>query len=70
MEIQRTILWIIFAMSLLLLWDSWQRYQGRPSMLGAPPATEQKRAEPAAADAVPVPAAPATMPAQTSTAPP
>ncbi|MCX8004917.1 MAG: membrane protein insertase YidC, partial [Burkholderiaceae bacterium] len=70
MEIQRTILWIIFAMSLLLLWDSWQRYQGRPSMLGAPPATEQKKADPAAADAVPVPAAPAAMPAQPVSAPP
>lgn len=37
MDIQRTILWIIFGMSLLFLYDSWQRHQGRPSMFGAPP---------------------------------
>ena len=38
MDFQRTVLWVIFAMSLLFLWDGWQRYQGRPSLLGGPPA--------------------------------
>jgi len=38
MDFQRTVLWVIFAMSVLFLWDSWQRYQGRPSLLGGPPA--------------------------------
>jgi YidC/Oxa1 family membrane protein insertase len=38
MDFQRTVLWVIFAMSLLFLWDNWQRYQGRPSLLGGPPA--------------------------------
>jgi len=28
MEFQRTIIWIIFGMSLILLWDRWQVYQG------------------------------------------
>jgi len=37
---QRTILWIVFSMSLLFLWDSWQRYNGKPSMF-APSATQQ-----------------------------
>jgi YidC/Oxa1 family membrane protein insertase len=36
-DIQRTILWIIFGMSLLFLWDNWQRYQGRPSMFAPTP---------------------------------
>jgi len=39
MDFQRTVLWVIFAMSLLFLWDNWQRYQGRPTLLGGPPAT-------------------------------
>jgi YidC/Oxa1 family membrane protein insertase len=39
MDFQRTVLWVVFAMSLLFLWDNWQRYHGRPSLLGGPPAT-------------------------------
>jgi YidC/Oxa1 family membrane protein insertase len=27
-QLQRTILWVVFSMSLLFLWDSWQRYNG------------------------------------------
>jgi YidC/Oxa1 family membrane protein insertase len=34
MDIRRSVLWIIFSMSLLLLWDSWLRYTGKPSMFG------------------------------------
>jgi YidC/Oxa1 family membrane protein insertase len=72
MDFQRTVLWVIFAMSLLFLWDNWQRYQGRPSLLGGPPpATQDKRAEgvtgpPAAAPVdptVPQLTAPAAAPA-------
>jgi len=29
MEFQRTIIWVVFGMSLVLLWDRWQVYQGR-----------------------------------------
>ncbi|HEY4542159.1 MAG TPA: membrane protein insertase YidC [Noviherbaspirillum sp.] len=32
MDIQRTILWIVFSLSLLLLWDNWMRYTGNQSM--------------------------------------
>ena len=61
MDFQRTVLWVIFAMSLLFLWDSWQRYQGRPSLLGGPPApaASTNGATAPAATATPVPAAPA-----------
>jgi len=53
MDFQRTVLWVIFAMSLLFLWDNWQRYQGRPSLLGGPPApTASKNGAPAAGDDV------------------
>ncbi|MFN3565326.1 MAG: membrane protein insertase YidC [Burkholderiaceae bacterium] len=64
MDFQRTILWVIFAMSLLFLWDRWQIYQGRPSMLGAAPApTAEKKADAAAS---PAPPADASVPTATA----
>lgn len=47
MDIQRTILWVVFGMSILFLWDSWQKSQGRPPMFGSP--AVEKKADPAAA---------------------
>lgn len=32
MDIKRTVLWVIFSMSLLLLWDNWMRHNGKQSM--------------------------------------
>ena len=67
MDIQRTILWIVFSLSLLLLWDNWMRHTGNQSLF-FPSATEQ--AAPAAGSAAPrdearndVPQASATPPA-------
>ena len=40
MQMQRTILWVVFTMSLLLLWDGWQKHVGNPSMFGANPTAE------------------------------
>ncbi|GGX24250.1 membrane protein insertase YidC [Pigmentiphaga litoralis] len=37
MDMQRTILWMIFSLSLLFLWDGWQKYNGQPSMFGTTP---------------------------------
>lgn len=37
MDMQRTILWMIFSLSLLFLWDGWQKYNGHPSMFGTTP---------------------------------
>ena len=66
MDFQRTVLWVIFAMSLLFLWDGWQRHQGRPSLLGGPPAPTAGKdgsAPPAArAPAAPAGAADASVP--------
>ncbi len=53
MQIQRTILWVIFSMSLLFLWDNWQRYSGRPSMFGPQPAATQGAAPKGANGAAP-----------------
>ncbi|MBV7485144.1 membrane protein insertase YidC [Bordetella sp. BOR01] len=47
MDIRRTILWMIFSFSLLLLWNNWQIHNGNPSLFGGPPAASSN--EPAAA---------------------
>jgi YidC/Oxa1 family membrane protein insertase len=40
MDIRRTVLWMIFSFSLLLLWNNWQVHNGKPSLFGGPtPAT-------------------------------
>ena len=39
MDIKRTVLWVVFSMSLLILWDNWMRANGKPSMF-APSATQ------------------------------
>jgi YidC/Oxa1 family membrane protein insertase len=45
MDIRRTFLWVVFTMSIILLWDKWMLHTGRPSMF-FPSATQQ--AQPAA----------------------
>ena len=30
-DIRRTILWVVFAFSIVLLWDQWQVHNGRPA---------------------------------------
>jgi YidC/Oxa1 family membrane protein insertase len=43
MDIRRTVLWVVFSMSLLFLWDNWMRYNGKPSMFFPTPATQQAK---------------------------
>ena len=33
-DIRRTILWVVFLMSLVLLWDAWGKHSGQPSLFG------------------------------------
>jgi YidC/Oxa1 family membrane protein insertase len=61
---RRTLLWVIFSMSLVLLWDGWNKHNGQPSMFGTPAATQPAGATPASApvlatapSGVPAPAA-------------
>ncbi|MDQ9169432.1 membrane protein insertase YidC [Oxalobacteraceae bacterium R-40] len=68
MHIQRTVLWVVFSLSMLLLWDNWMRYTGKPSMF-LPNTTQQQSAEAGKSSTnnadVPVanaPAAPAAVP--------
>ncbi len=42
MDIRRTILWMIFSLSLLLLWNNWQVHNGKASLFGGSPAATQK----------------------------
>jgi YidC/Oxa1 family membrane protein insertase len=71
MDTQRTILLVVFGMSLIMLWDRWQAYQGRgsilrPAITAPAPATgnAQRGSTPAAAPAVG--AAPGAVPAAPS----
>ncbi|HEX7634201.1 MAG TPA: membrane protein insertase YidC [Noviherbaspirillum sp.] len=44
MDIQRTVLWVVFSLSLLLLWDNWMRYNGKQSMFFPAPVSHVKPA--------------------------
>jgi len=45
MEIRRTLLWMILSLSLLLLWNNWQTYNGRPSLFSSPAPAQQDPAQ-------------------------
>ena len=66
-DMRRTILWSVFAFSLLMLWDGWLRHTGQPSMFSPAPAASVAEAAsgatgqtPGATDAGSVPPAGAT----------
>ena len=56
-ELQRAFLWIIFAMSLFMLWDAWQVYNGKPSYFA-----ETENQQVATAETVPASATVAQQP--------
>ncbi|MGS1008252.1 membrane protein insertase YidC [Achromobacter anxifer] len=59
MDIRRTVLWMIFSFSLLLLWNNWQIHNGKPSLFGPTPAATTSEPQAAANNATPsVPSAP------------
>ena len=33
-DIRRTMLWVVFTMSLVMLWDAWNKHTGQPSIFG------------------------------------
>jgi YidC/Oxa1 family membrane protein insertase len=35
---RRTLLWVVFSMSLVLIWDAWNKHNGEPSLFGPAPA--------------------------------
>ncbi|HRD99556.1 MAG TPA: membrane protein insertase YidC, partial [Rubrivivax sp.] len=54
-DMRRTLLWVVFTMSLVLLWDAWNKHTGQPTLFGG-------GARPAAS-AGSAPGTPASMPA-------
>ena len=59
-DMRRTILWVVFTMSLVLLWDAWNKHNGHPSMFSPsrPAATSSAPpSQPAASAELPAPAA-------------
>jgi YidC/Oxa1 family membrane protein insertase len=62
-DMRRTLLWVVFSMSLVLIWDAWNQYSGQPSLFGPAPA------RPAATAAGDAPPASATAPAAAVPAP-
>ena len=58
-DFRRTLLWVVFSMSLVLIWDAWQRHNGHPSMFSPAPAKPAAAASAAPGGAVPSPATPA-----------
>ncbi|MBI3368210.1 MAG: membrane protein insertase YidC [Burkholderiales bacterium] len=61
-DMRRTILWVVFSVSLVLLWDAWQRHNGHASLFSPAPARPAAVAGPAPASgaaqgSLPTPAA-------------
>ncbi|HYE38607.1 MAG TPA: membrane protein insertase YidC, partial [Ramlibacter sp.] len=70
-DIRRTILWVIFGFSLVMLWDQWQVYNGKQATFfpsGKPAATAPAPSGPASVPGQ-VAAAPGAVPAPTAAAP-
>ncbi len=60
-DIRRTILWVIFGFSMVLLWDQYQIYNGNPATFFPTPAKTAVKPAPAAV-AVSVPSGPTAQP--------
>ena len=70
-DMRRTLLWVVFTMSLVLIWDAWNKHTGQASIFGGSPrpaatAGADPAAPSSAAAGVPVPAA---LPTPAATAP-
>ena len=65
MDTQRTVLWLVFGLSLILLWDRWQAFQGRNAPPLRPAATAPAPTVPKGTGELPTPTAqagPSTAP--------
>ncbi len=65
-DIRRTLLWVVFTMSLVLLWDAWQKHTGQASIFGGTSRPAASAAPPASAT---VPTAPGVPVASGTPAP-
>ena len=60
-DIRRTVLWVIFASSLLFLWDAWNTQNGHPSLLSF--GAKRGAATPGVANSPAASSGPAALPA-------
>jgi YidC/Oxa1 family membrane protein insertase len=71
-DMRRTLLWVVFTMSLVLLWDGWNKHTGQPTLFGptvVPAAAPSPAALPAASGVLPAATAlPAAVPAPAGSA--
>ena len=58
-DMRRTLLWVVFSMSLFLIWDAWNKHTGQPSFFSPAPAAKPVAAgsAPAATVGLPTPTA-------------
>jgi YidC/Oxa1 family membrane protein insertase len=69
-DIRRTILWVIFGFSMVLLWDQWQVHNGNKATFFPTPSQQVKQAADAASAAPQAPGVPAPVVAQSPAAVP
>ena len=63
-DLRRTLLWVVFTMSVFLLWDAWNKHTGQPSMFGLtrPAASAPAAGTPASSAALPAPVPAVALP--------
>ncbi|MBX3604585.1 MAG: membrane protein insertase YidC [Piscinibacter sp.] len=69
-DMRRTLLWVVFSMSLVLIWDAWNRHNGHPSMFGPAPAAKPVAAGTPASAANGLPTPTTAAPAEATAAAP
>ena len=62
-DIRRTLLWVVFTMSLVLIWDAWNKHTGQPSIFGEVSPRPAASAGSAPRSGLPVPVAGNAVPA-------
>ncbi len=67
-DMRRTLLWVVFSMSLVLIWDAWNKHNGQPSLFSPAPVVKTVPSGSAPSTAsVPTPATPGAVPAAVAT---
>jgi YidC/Oxa1 family membrane protein insertase len=65
-DMRRTLLWVVFSMSLVLIWDAWNKHNGQPSLFGSPAAVKPATPPNPAGSAVALPTPSMALPAPTA----
>jgi YidC/Oxa1 family membrane protein insertase len=69
MDFKKTILWAVFSLSGLMLYNNWQVHEGKPSLFGGSPATTASApSKPGAPAKLDTPVAISGIPSATQTA--